>query len=78
MEAHPLFRLIPFSVLSMDSAKLLLDFSLLSMGECLLLTGILLELLPAEMTWLIGLRGFIQNTDSAVYHPHTGVDKGDP
>lgn len=62
----------------MDSAKLLLDFPLLSMGECLLLTGILLELLPAEMSWLIGLRGFIQNTDNAVCHAYTGVNKRDP
>lgn len=34
----------------MDSAKLLLDFPLLSMGERLL------ELLSAEMTWLINTR----------------------
>lgn len=62
----------------MDSAKLLLDFPLFSMGEYLLLTGILLKLLPAELTWLIGLRAFIQNTGGAVYHPHTVVDKMHP
>lgn len=61
----------------MDSAKLLLNSPLLSVGKYLLLPAILLEILPEEMTLLIDLRGFIQNSDSTVYHLHREVDKGD-
>lgn len=76
-EAHSLFILIPFSVLSMDSAKLLLDFPLLRGGKCLLLPLISLEILPEEISLVIDLRGFIQNSDSTIYHLHRKVDKGD-
>lgn len=61
----------------MDSAKLLLDFPLLNGGKCLLSPVISLEISPEEMTLVIDLRGFIQNSDSTIYHLHREVDKGD-